>query len=93
MTIPSKIIPFPGSAGPPVEAVTFQHPFLLPGLDKPHRPGTYALRETRTPIDVSWPAHVVSLSLVLTSGAYTQVLDVTRRDLDEALRRDATGPT
>ena len=90
MTSPTKIIQFPlrtvaRSGG---ETVTFRRPFLLPGLDRPHRPGTFAVRETRTPLDVSWPAFVISLSLILIDGAFTQVLDITRTDLDEALVKD-----
>ena len=89
MSIPTKIIPFPNRPrSPAMETVTFRRPFVLPGLERPHRPGTYAVRETRTQIDVSWPAFVLSLGLVLIDGAFTQILDVSRKDLDDALMRD-----
>jgi hypothetical protein len=95
MSTPSKIIRFPlrGAAGGNDETVTFRRPFTLPGLDRPHRPGTFALRETRTRLDVSWPAYVISLSLILVDGAFTQVVDVSRSDLDVALARDLADGT
>jgi hypothetical protein len=90
MPVPTKIIQFPvrAASGPGGGTVTFRQPFLLPGLDRPHRPGTFEVRETRTPLDVSWPAFVISLGVILIDGAFTQVLDVSRKDLDEALARD-----
>jgi hypothetical protein len=90
MSLPTKVIQFTlGKPAAPPQTVTFRRSFMLPGLDRPHRPGTFALRETRTQLDVSWSAHVLSLSLILVDGAFTQVLDVSRRDLDDALERDA----
>ena len=95
LTMPTKIIPFPVRAAtrPPAETVTFRRPFMLPGLDRPHRPGTFLVRETRTMLDVSWSAYVLSLSVILADGALTQVLDVSRRDLDEALSLDLAAGT
>lgn len=88
----SKIIPFPGrpnaGATTPAETVTFRHRFTLPGLDRPHPPGTYSLRETRRPLDVSWDAHQISLTIMLVEGGTTQALDVARDDLDAALGID-----
>ena len=93
MPIPSKIIKFPlrSAAEANLETVTFRRPFMLPGLDKPHRPGTFVVRETRDRLDVSWPAYSITLSLMLVDGAFTEVLDVSRRDLDEALALDLAG--
>jgi hypothetical protein len=86
----AKIIPFPVKADHDAAptSVTFRAPFLLPGLDRPHPAGTYELRETREALDVSWAAFVRSLTLILQDGGTTQALDVTRADLDDALRKD-----
>lgn len=70
------------------ETVTFRASFMLPGLDRPHPPGTYELRETRRRLDVSWDAYQVSLSIMLVQGGTTQALDVQRADLDAALAAD-----
>ena len=70
------------------ENVTFHRPFLLPGLDRPHPPGTYALRETRRSLDVSWDAYQITLSIILVDRGTTQALDVSRTDLDAALAAD-----
>ena len=86
----AKIIPFPHKTArvPVPGSVTFRAPFMLPGLEQAHRPGTFALRETRQPLDVSWSAFVTSLTVMLVDGGTTQALDVTREDLDAALMRD-----
>jgi hypothetical protein len=87
----TKIIPFPQhSARTPALTgkVTFRSPFTLPGFDQPHRPGTFELRERRERLDVSFPAFVVGLSIILVDGGTTQSIDVTRDDLDAALMRD-----
>ena len=103
----TKIIPFPvqprrqlpaGSGEMAValparpRTVTFVGPFTLPGMDKPHKPGTFELRETRRSLDVSWDAYQISLSIMLVDGGTTEALDVSMSDLDHALARDlATG--
>jgi hypothetical protein len=92
---PTKVIPFPSSkALEPLEgAVTFHLPFMLPGLAEPHPPGTFLLQERREALDVSWPAFVVSLSVLLVDGGTTQSLDVSRHDLEAAMARDRAGRT
>lgn len=70
------------------ETVTFKRPFILPGLDRPHSPGTFRIWERREPLDVSWDAYVVTKTLMLTDGAAVEALDVKADDLDEALHRD-----
>lgn len=72
----------------PTQSVTFRAPFMLPGLDKPHRAGTFELRQTRRELDLSWQAYQIGLSLILVSGGITQALDVTRQDLEMALAAD-----
>jgi hypothetical protein len=68
--------------------VTFLAPFTLPGMDKPHKPGTFELRETRRSLDVSWDAYQISLSIMLVEGGTTEALDVSLSDLDQALAGD-----
>jgi hypothetical protein len=70
------------------ETVTFTSSFMLPGLDRPHPPGTYELRETRRRLDLSWDAYQISLSIMLVHGGTTQALDIQRADLDAALAAD-----
>lgn len=99
----TKIIPFPASARrqPPAQAgemavampapprtVTFQAPFLLAGMDRPHQPGTFEIRETRRALDVSWDAYQISLSIMLVGGGATEALDVSAEDLQRALAAD-----
>lgn len=99
----TKIIPFPIQARRPIpgessemavamparaRTVTFLAPFTLPGMDKPHKPGTFELRETRRSLDVSWDAYQISLSIMLVDGGTTEALDVSATDLDHALAED-----
>lgn len=96
----SKIIPFPVpaprlepaamavAAPAPRQSVTFSSPFRLPGMDVPHRPGTFELRETRKALDVSWDAYQISLSIMLVDGGTTEAFDVSATDLQLALDRD-----
>lgn len=89
VTIPSKIVLSESVAGSPPRTVTFRRPFLLSGLDVPHPPGTFTVRQTRTALDVSWPAFVIRLSLILVDGGITRALDISRRELEDALVLDA----
>jgi hypothetical protein len=99
----SKIIPFPSHAQPRLVSstkeptietvpdqgtVTFNRPFLLPGMDAPHAPGTFELRRTREALDVMWEAYRVTLRIVLVDGGSMQAIDVTAADLDAALALD-----
>lgn len=70
------------------EQVTFRHAFILPGFDRPHRPGSFEIRTDRERLDVSWPAYRLTTTILLTDGAELQAFEVKREDLDEALRRD-----
>lgn len=70
------------------EWVTFRHFFILPGFDRPHRPGSFEIRTDRERLDVSWPAYRLIVTILLTNGAELQACEVKRDDLDEALRRD-----
>jgi hypothetical protein len=69
-------------------AVTFNRPFLLPGMDVPHAPGTFELRRTREALDVMWEAYRVTMRIMLVERGGVQALDVTSADLDAALALD-----
>lgn len=68
--------------------VTFARPFMLPGMDTAHQPGTFELRETREPLDVMHEAYRISSRIVLIDGGRTEVLEVTADELDYALALD-----
>ena len=87
-----------GSTSPPTPSlparnVTFERAFLLPGMDSPHAPGTYAIVDTRESLDVMWDAYRTSLQIMLTGRGITEALEVTSVDLSAALARDAGGVT
>ncbi|KQW77617.1 hypothetical protein ASC89_20875 [Devosia sp. Root413D1] len=71
------------------ERITFRHPFMLPGLDRPHQPGTFDIITERETLDVSWPAFRLSMTLLLTEAGGVEAVPVTRDELDAALRRDS----
>jgi hypothetical protein len=72
--------------------VTFSHAFLLPGLDRPHRPGSFDVVVEREALDVSWPAYRLTLTIMLTNDdGSREAIDVTRDDLNAALLRDSEG--
>jgi hypothetical protein len=71
-------------------SITFARPFILPGMDKPHRPGTFELRETRESFYVMHGAYKITSRLVLVSGNTTEVFEVTADELEFALALDET---
>jgi hypothetical protein len=75
-----------------IEQVTFSHPFILPGLDRPHLAGTFEVRTDREALDLSWPAFRLTVTILLTDLGRTIALEVKRSDLDGALERDRTAP-
>jgi hypothetical protein len=97
----SKIIQFPSTSRPrltaspstapptPTSNVTFTRPFQLPGMDRPHQPGTFEIVATKDALDVVWEAYRISTRIILTDGLLTEALDVTADDLANALAKDA----
>jgi len=69
--------------------VTFARPFILPGMDMPHGPGTFELRETREPLDVMHEAYRITRTILLVDGGKTEALEVTADALEFALALDA----
>ena len=105
----SKIIPFPsharprlvvdtsaaravGSPGKPLY-VTFRRPFLLPGMDLPHAPGTFEVRKTREPLNVMGEAYLITTRIMLSAAGSLEALQVTSADLDAAIARDLAPET
>lgn len=78
-----------GTVVPSAATITFHSDFLLPGLDRPHPPGTFELRERREALDVSFDASIVTRTIMLTSGGRTEALDVKADDLATALELDS----
>ena len=72
------------------EQVTFLHPFLLSGMDKPHPPGTFEVWTDRQAIDVSWwPAYLESTRILLRTSGGVESIQLKREELDRALALDA----
>jgi len=68
--------------------VTFAFPFVLPGLDQSHSPGTFEIRIRKEPLDVSWAAFLETCTILLTGSGTVEALDVKAEDLEHALRLD-----
>ena len=79
-----------GAVAPDVEIewVTFRHPFTLPGLGGPHRPGTFEVRVRRERLDVSWAAYLLTRTILLADGGTIEALEIRAEDLAAALEMD-----
>jgi hypothetical protein len=71
-----------------IEWVSFQHPFTLPGLERPHPPGTFEVRVRRELLDVSWTAYLLTRTIMLTDRGMIEALEVRTEDLAAALLMD-----
>jgi hypothetical protein len=69
-------------------AVTFRHPFTLPGMAEPHAAGTFEVLIDAEALDVSFAAHVSRLRLMLTYRGRTEALPISAADLEAALLAD-----
>lgn len=72
-----------------VRRVTFQNAFMLPGMDKAHAPGQFDVHVVEEPLNVMWEGYHRTLTLMVTSGTFTEAIAVTEAALDEALANDA----
>ena len=75
-------------SGTTSRSVTFARPFILPGMDIPHRPGTFEVRETREPLDRMFEAYRITRAILLIDGGKTEVLEMTADALEVALTPD-----
>jgi hypothetical protein len=72
-----------------ISSVTFTRPFLLPGFDGPHAPGSFEVRTDEERLDTTVEAWLrVGTSILIVDGGFTQAWPVTPRDLDAALKAD-----
>ncbi|MGW9231967.1 hypothetical protein ACWGPT_14000 [Pseudorhizobium sp. NPDC055634] len=71
-----------------VRKVSFQNAFLLPGMEQSHPPGEFDVQIVEEPLDVMWEGYHRTLTIMLTSGAFTRAFAVTETALDEALAND-----
>lgn len=69
--------------------VTFRSPFLLPGMDEAHAPGEFEIQIVEEPLDVMWEGYHRTLTIMLTSGAFTEAIAVSEATLEEALAIDS----
>lgn len=70
--------------------VTFRSKFILPGLDRPHAPGSFQVHERRERLELSWDAFKITKTIMLTNVGTVEALDVKADDLAAALLRDGT---
>ena len=72
-----------------VRRVAFQNTFMLPGMDKAHAPGEVDVQVVEEPLNVMWEGYHRTLTIMITSGAFTEAIAVTETALDEALANDS----
>lgn len=77
---------------PAASSVSFAHPFLLPGMDAAHPPGTFDVLLEQQELDVWWPAYRVTMRIMLPHGVAMEAWPVNRADLDAALAADRLAP-
>lgn len=72
-----------------VRRIVFQNAFMLPGMDKAHAPGEFDVHVAEESLDVMWEGYHRTLTIMLTSGGFTEAIAVTEAALDEALANDS----
>jgi hypothetical protein len=68
--------------------VVFTRPFILPGMDRLHSPGTFDVVVEREPLDVPFPAFRLTTRIMLSAGNAIEAWPVLQADLDAALAAD-----
>lgn len=68
--------------------VVFTRPFILPGMDVLHAPGTFDVVVEREPLDVPFPAFRLTTTILLSAGGTVEAWTVLQADLDAALAAD-----
>jgi hypothetical protein len=72
-----------------VRRVAFQNAFMLPGMDNAHDAGEFDVHVVEEPLNVMWEGYHRTLTIMITSGAFTEAISVTETALDEALANDS----
>ncbi len=77
-----------------ISSVTFTRPFLLPGFDRAHAPGSFEVRTNHERLDATVEAwRRTDTSIMIVERGMTQAWPVDPRDLEKALLADgAPGP-
>lgn len=68
--------------------VTFNRPFLLPGMDAPHAPGTFEVTVEEEQLDLMWDARMSITTIMLRYPGRVEALQISARALEEAQLRD-----
>ena len=72
-----------------ISTVTFNRPFLLPGFDAPHAPGTFEVRSDEERLDTAFEGwHRVMTTLMLRSAGRVEAWPVDPADLAKAIAAD-----
>jgi hypothetical protein len=72
-----------------ISTVTFRRPFMLPGFDRPHAPGTFQVRTDHERLDTITEAWLrTDTALLIVDGGLTQAWPVEPSELEKALRTD-----
>ncbi len=72
--------------------VVFTRPFILPGMDRPHAPGTFDVVVEREALDVPFPAFRLTTTILLSAGNAVEAWPVLQADLAAALAVDGAPP-
>jgi hypothetical protein len=78
----------PMDSVPTSRHVTFRHAFQVPGMERPHPPGTFELMTDIVELDVPWQAHRTNLTLLLPEGAHTEAWPISGDDLNKLIAAD-----
>lgn len=68
--------------------VTYRFPFQLPGMDKPHDPGTFEVLVEEEQLDVVWQASRSWLAILLTYPGRMEAMPVTADALEASILQD-----
>jgi len=72
-----------------VSQVTFTRPFMLPGFDGPHEPGSFEVRTDEERLDTTVEAWLrMRTSVLIVDKGLTQAWPVTPLDLEAAIATD-----
>jgi hypothetical protein len=68
--------------------ITFTFPFTLPGMSKPHAPGTFEVITDEEQLDVMWDARRSNTRVMFVYPGRVEAFSVTASDLEEAIAQD-----
>lgn len=72
-----------------ISSVTFRRPFMLPGFDRPHAPGSFEVRTDHERLDTVVEAwRRTDTTIMIAERGLMQAWPVDPRDLEKALLAD-----